>query len=70
MARASWPHGSRGGLPSNNVTKRLHYLIIGDLGSRDWVQSTHGRKIEQALEYTREGTGLAIISEEHWFKSL
>lgn len=59
-----------GGFPATSITKHLHYLVIGELGSRDWVQSTHGRKIEKAIAYVEEGTGLAIISEEHWFTSL
>lgn len=60
----------RGGLAADNITKKLHYLVIGDLGSRDWAQSTHGRKIEKALAYITDGAQLAILSEEHWFNSL
>lgn len=56
----------RGGIISKGVTLKTDYLAIGILGTTDWIHSTHGRKIEKAMEY-RERTGsLAIISEDHW----
>lgn len=45
-----------------------HYLIIGLFASRDWVHASHGRKIERAVELRESGSGIAIISEEHWKK--
>jgi NAD-dependent DNA ligase len=60
----------RGGLPATSVSRQLKYLVIGDLGSRDWMQSTHGRKIELAVCYAQECLPISIISEEHWCKSL
>lgn len=60
----------RGGLPADGVSRKLNFLVIGDLGSRDWMQSTHGRKIELAVCYAQEGLPISIISEEHWCKSL
>lgn len=47
-----------------------HYLVIGDIGSAAWMHSTHGRKIEAAVELLERGTGIAIISEAHFMKSL
>jgi len=50
-------------------------LVIGFLGSRDWVHSTHGRKIEQAVYFREENekkcecnewSKTVIISEDHW----
>jgi len=55
----------RGGAISG-VTKKLDYLVIGEIGSRDWVHSTHGRKIEKAVDYRSAGTPLAIVAERHW----
>lgn len=41
-----------------------HYLVIGNIGSKAWMHSTHGRKIERAVEYRdQRQTGLAIVSE-------
>lgn len=56
----------RGGLVQDNVTQHTHYLVIGTLGSMDWVHSTHGRKIEHAVELTQEGMPIALVSEQHW----
>lgn len=35
-----------GARPAPNVTKKLDYLVIGEIGSRDWLHSTHGTKIQ------------------------
>ncbi len=42
----------RGGMVLTNVTNLLDYLVIGDLASRDWMSTTHGRKIERAVGAT------------------
>lgn len=57
---------SRGGVCSSNVTRRTKYLVIGELGSRDWKHTSFGRKIQKAVEIRAEGRGLAIIAEDHW----
>ncbi|MFH3514262.1 BRCT domain-containing protein [Citrobacter sp. 70972423] len=60
-----------GGLISGNVTKKINYLVIGTLSSRDWKFSSHGRKIEKAISYRDdEGVELEIISEEMLFSAL
>lgn len=41
------------------------YLVIGFIGSIDWIHSTHGRKIERAVEIQKE-RAIKIISEEYW----
>jgi hypothetical protein len=43
-----------------------HYLVIGVFASRDWMYTNYGRKIERAVELRQCGSGIAIISEEHW----
>lgn len=61
---------AKGGLATGSITKKLHYLVIGEIGSRDWMHSTHGRKIEKAIEYNEAGHSIAILSEQHWFEQL
>jgi len=61
---------SRGGVMSKAVTKKLDYLVIGEFSSRDWAHKTFGRKIELAIENRDMGCPVAIVSEEHWVKSL
>jgi len=57
----------RGGKPSDTPpTRESHYLVIGLFASRDWAHTNYGRKIERAVELRESGSGLAIISEEHW----
>lgn len=69
-------HGSRrecqtvieelGGLIKSKPTRDVDYLVVGAIGSRDWIHSTHGRKIEEAVKLRDAGTGIRIIGEEHW----
>lgn len=56
----------RGGIPADSITKKLDYLVIGDIGSRDWLHSTFGTKIQKAATYAARGTPLVIVTEEHW----
>ncbi len=60
----------RGGVAANTITKKLNYLVIGDIGNENWAHSTHGRKIEKAIEYNNDGCGIHIVSEEHWYNHL
>jgi NAD-dependent DNA ligase len=61
---------SRGGSTQVNVTQETNFLIIGSIGSRDWLHSTHGRKIEYAQKLTSSEFPIAIVSEEHWVDHL
>jgi hypothetical protein len=60
----------RGGIAAKGITKKLNYLVIGDVGNENWLHSTHGRKIEKAVEYIGAGCGIYIMSEEHWWNHL
>jgi NAD-dependent DNA ligase len=61
---------ARGGAPADTITKKLHFLVIGEIGSRDWLHSTHGTKILKAVEYRDNGVPISIVSERHWFDHL
>ena len=54
----------------DTVTRRTNYLVIGTFGSRDWVHTPFGRKIEKAVQYREAGLRLAIVAEEHWAAAL
>jgi NAD-dependent DNA ligase len=58
------------GAQHGTLTKKTHFLVIGEIGSRDWAHSTHGRKIEKAIAMRESGAPVAIVSEEHWTKHL
>lgn len=57
-----------GGIPLPGVSRKMHYLIIGSIGSEAWLYSTHGLKIKEAVEMRKEGHPVAIVSEEHWVR--
>lgn len=62
---------TRGGFCSDSApTQKTNYLVIGIFASRDWYNTNYGRKIERAVELREDGTGLCIISEEHWKRFL
>jgi NAD-dependent DNA ligase len=52
------------------VTQQTNYLVIGTFGSRDWVHTNYGRKIQKAATYRQKGIQLAIVCEDHWRKDL
>lgn len=68
-----WCHAQvagRRGQAAAGITKKLDYLVIGDVGNETWLHSTHGRKIEKAVNYNAAGCRIAIVSEEHWYAHL
>jgi NAD-dependent DNA ligase len=56
----------RGAQVRSAITKQTSVLVIGAIGNSDWAHSSHGRKIEKAVEYRSSGIPLTIVSEEHW----
>ncbi|MTC33424.1 NAD-dependent DNA ligase [Providencia alcalifaciens] len=60
-----------GGKVSDRVTQSADYLVIGTLSSRDWRYSSHGRKIEKAIEDRDSGkSSIKIITEDILMKFL
>jgi NAD-dependent DNA ligase len=59
-----------GALCEKDVTMRTRYLVIGTFGSRDWVHTAFGRKIQKAVKYREAGARIAIVAEDHWVKSI
>ncbi len=61
---------SRGGTSLKGVTKKLHYLVVGNVGSEVWKHTIFGLKIAKAASYREAGVPIAIVSEPHWTKHL
>ena len=61
---------AKGGRVQKVPTGATDYLVIGTVGSTDWIHSTHGRKIEAAVEFQERGYSIAIVSEEQWITHL
>ncbi|WP_322977836.1 BRCT domain-containing protein [Pseudomonas sp. C11] len=60
----------RGGLIAPSVSKKVHYLVVGTIGNEQWLHTSYGAKIKKAVELREGGSPLAIITEEHWQKSM
>lgn len=56
----------RGGTAAPGITKKLNFLVIGEIGSETWRHSSFGAKIAKAVEYRDQGLPISIISETHW----
>ncbi|TVO75233.1 BRCT domain-containing protein [Sedimenticola selenatireducens] len=52
------------------VTKKTNYLVIGELSSRDWTNSSYGTKIQKAIGYRDGGVPIVILHERVWINSL
>lgn len=60
---------ARGGSIAN-VTKKLHYLVVGGLGSPEWKHGVFGTKIEKAMKLKESGLDLKIVHEDLWSAAL
>ncbi len=56
----------RGGKIKTSVSPLIDFLVIGGIGSSDWIHTPYGRKIEKAAELRDQGKKIAIVSEDHW----
>jgi hypothetical protein len=45
-------------------------VVIGEFSSRDWLETTFGRKILAAVEYADGGLPIAIVDEKHFASHL
>jgi len=58
----------RGATLKSGITQQLNYLVIGSVASKDWMFSSHGRKIEAAVKLRNEGHPIKIITEQRWLE--
>lgn len=59
-----------GGMPLDNVTKKVDILVIGTRVAPDWAHTSFGRKIQRAVQLQMDGHPIEIISERRWLESL
>ncbi|UUC44694.1 BRCT domain-containing protein [Flavobacterium cerinum] len=52
-----------GGIPTDTITKKTDYLIVGDNGNPAWAFSCYGRKVEKAINLRKEGHTIMLIHE-------
>lgn len=60
----------RGGQIKSNVSKKVDFLVIGGLGSKEWKHGGFGTKVERAVELRREGSKIQIVHEDAWADAL
>ena len=56
----------QGGVCIKGITKKLDYLVIGNIGSDAWRHSSFGAKIAKAVDYRDSGIPISIVSESNW----
>lgn len=59
-----------GGIPRSGVSSKTDYVIVGELGSADWISGHYGTKIKKAKELQSQGKDIKIISETDFFANL
>ncbi|EKF9304284.1 TPA: BRCT domain-containing protein [Vibrio cholerae] len=50
----------------SDVNKQLDLLVIGSMASRDWIHTSHGRKIESVINNRKSGSSTKILTEQAW----
>nr|WP_298120036.1 hypothetical protein [uncultured Pseudoxanthomonas sp.] len=61
---------SRGGELGAAPSRKTRFVVVGELRSRDWLNTNAGTKIQKAVELRGDGHPLTIVSEAHWVRSL
>lgn len=59
-----------GGFPTDSLTKKTDYLIVGDNGNPAWAFSCYGRKVEKAINLRKEGHTIMLIHEFDFYDIL
>lgn len=60
----------RGGKVSSSISKKVNFLILGTFPTRDWINTSHGLKIQKAIDIQSQGGNLKLITEQTWSKFL
>lgn len=61
---------ARGATVKKDVSSQIDYLVVGSIATQDWMYSSHGRKIEQALKLQKDGHPVIILSEHAWVSAV
>lgn len=61
---------TRGGICKPRIVQTMNVLVIGELASQHWTQSTHGRKIEEVMRLKTSGFPIFIVDEGHFVTHL
>lgn len=56
-----------GGRVASSVSRKVHYLVVGTMGSDQWSGGNYGSKIAAAVALRNDGVGVCIVREQDWF---
>jgi len=59
-----------GAVGQSDVNRKTDYLVIGNKGSSNWAEGSHGRKIEKAMILRTEFGKPLILSESDWVEAI
>lgn len=59
-----------GGTCRSSVSKKTHYLIVGNAGNPCWAYACYGRKIEEAVKLRKEGAQVVIVNETDFWDAV
>jgi NAD-dependent DNA ligase len=59
-----------GGMPTDNVSRKVDVLVVGTRVAPAWSHTSFGRKIKRAVELQDGGHPIEIISERRWLQAL
>lgn len=59
-----------GGKSASGISKKVDYLVIGNVGSEFWKHTTFGNKIKKAIELKESGAKIQIVPETLWKSQL
>lgn len=69
--KEAWGHvDALGGRATDSPSRRIDYLIVGDLGNETWKHSRYGRKIQAVMEWKRKGAAITIAREVTFIAAL
>lgn len=60
----------RGGQIKAGVSKKVDFVVVGGLGSKEWKHGGFGTKVKRAVELQREGAKVRIVHEDAWAEAL
>ena len=61
---------ARGGEVTSGVSKKVHYVVVGSLGSQEWKHGSFGTKIEKAMQLKQAGAAIVVVKEDVWAAAL
>lgn len=62
--------GDLGGTYSDKLDYDIDYLVIGADGSPCWTYACYGRKVEEAIQWQKEGSEILVVHEDDFWKAV